>query len=212
MSITAIANRSPFEELIQYGPVILQKPLTKEQFYSLSTRFPDLQMEREKNGKTTIMSPVKKGSGKWEITVAGFLFLWYHRTKLGEIFSPSTGIELPDGAVKSPDCAWVSEERLAELPEDADKDFLRAVPDFVAEVRSLSDSLPKLKKKMTDVWMANGVRLGWLIDPQAEKVWIYRQGQSEELVEGFAGKMLTGEDVMPGMELPLKELIGKKKR
>jgi Uma2 family endonuclease len=205
MSI-ATSIKSPLEELARFGPITLQKRLTKEQFIELSSRFPDLRMEREKNGKTTIMSPVKKGSGKREITVSGFLFMWHYQHKSGEIFSPSTGIELPNGAVKSPDCAWVSSERLASLPENADEDFLQVVPDFVVEVRSASDSISKLKHKMADVWMANGVRLAWLIDPYKEKVWIYRKGKEPEMIEGFSGKTLNGENVMPGMVLPLDEL------
>jgi len=63
---------------------------------------------------------------------------------------------------------------------------------------------------MTDVWMANGVRLAWLIDPYSEKVWIYREGREVEILKGFEGKKLSGEDLMPGMELPLEEMMVKK--
>ena len=56
---------------------------------------------------------------------------------------------------------------------------------------------------MTDTWMANGVRLAWLIDPYEEKVYIYRAGQEAEVVEGFEGRVLSGEGVLEGLELPL---------
>ncbi|MFN0037618.1 MAG: Uma2 family endonuclease, partial [Saprospiraceae bacterium] len=85
-------------------------------------------------------------------------------------------------------------------------DFVKIVPDFVAEVRSRSDRLAKLQKKMADSWMANGVRLGWLIDPYSEQVHIYRQGQEVEILKGFSGKKLSGEDVLPGFELPLDKM------
>lgn len=204
-TIASIDN--PIAELLKYGPVILQNPLSREEFLALAARFPELRMEREADGKVIIMTPVKKGSGKRESGIIFFVYLWYYQHRKGEVYSPSTGIELPSGAIKSPDCAWISDERLARLPENADEEFVTVMPDFVAEVRSSTDRVATLKRKMTQVWMQNGVRLAWLIDPYNEKVWIYRQGQAVEEIKGFTGKKLTGEDVMPGMELPLEELL-----
>ncbi|MBX2892537.1 MAG: Uma2 family endonuclease [Saprospiraceae bacterium] len=61
---------------------------------------------------------------------------------------------------------------------------------------------------MTETWMANGVRLAWLIDPYEEKAYIYRAGKGKpEIVEGFSGKKLSGEDVLPGFELPLETMM-----
>ena len=191
---------------LHFGPVELQRPLSREEFVNLAEHFPDLGMEREKNGTVTVMSPVKRGSGKREFSLSGFLFMWHQANQLGEFFSPSTGFDLPDGTTKSPDVAWISPERLAASPANEEDDFVKIVPDFVAEVRSRSDRLVKLQKKMTDAWMANGVRLAWLIDPYAEQVHIYRQGQNVEILKGFTGKKLSGEAVLPGFELPLDKM------
>lgn len=191
------------EELaVQYGPLELQKPLSKAEFELLATRFPDLQLEREQNGTTTVMSPVKRGSGKREPKLYGFLFIWFLKTQMGELHGPSTGFDLPDGSTKSPDAAWISEERLKSASED-EEIFVPIVPDFVGEIRSSTDRLKKLQAKMTDTWMANGVRLAWLIDPYDEKVYIYRQGKEVEEIKGFSGNILSGESVLPGFELPL---------
>ncbi len=201
-------------ELVKLSPLTFDRALSIKEFAQLAEHFPNVQMEREKNGKVTLMSPVKKGSGGRENIVNGFVTMWAVNTKKGEAFSPSTGILLPDGAVKSPDCAWVSDERLAKLDEEADEDFLKVVPDFIVEIRSSTDSLKKVKAKMKDIWMANGVKLGWLIDPYSEKVWIYRNEEAPELIKGFKGKILSGEEVMPGLELPLSKIkrgIRKKK-
>jgi Uma2 family endonuclease len=55
--------------------------------------------------------------------------------------------------------------------------------------------------------MANGVLLGWLIDPEKEVVYIYRQGQDEvEEVRNFQTSVLSGEGVLPGFVFPLVEL------
>jgi Uma2 family endonuclease len=65
----------------------------------------------------------------------------------------------------------------------------------------------KLKEKMVESWLANGVLLAWLIDPGQEVAYIYRQGQTEpEEVHDFAHSVLSGEEVLPGVELPLVEL------
>lgn len=202
-----VFTRSPLEEIAFLGPMILDRYFSKKEFTMLSGRFPDLQMERKKNGKIVIMSPVKAGSGHRESMVIFFLTLWWYQTRLGKTYSSSTGIELPDGAIKSPDCAWVSPERLAQTtPEEEEEAFLLVVPDFIVEVRSQSDRLAALKRKMTNTWMKNGVRLAWLIDPYSEKVYIYRQDGGSEIVKGFSGKKISGENILPGMELPLDEL------
>ncbi|MEL6719965.1 MAG: Uma2 family endonuclease [Bacteroidota bacterium] len=210
MTNTANTAQSFLMELFQYGPILLEQPLSITEFTNLYAQFPELLMEREEDGKVSIMSPVKRGSGRREFVISGYLFMWMNEHQSGEAFSPSTGIELPTGAIKSPDGAWVSAERLASHTASEEDDYLKVVPDFIAEVRSVSDRLPKLKKKMEKTWMANGVRLGWLIDPYGEKVWIYRENQETELVEGFDGKILSGEEIMPGFELPLDKMKVKK--
>ena len=192
--------------VLHYGPIELQSPLSRDTFVALAEHYPDLCMERETNGTTTIMSPVKKGSGRRESWVHGMLFMWNYQTSLGEVYSPSTGFDLPSGATKCSDGAWISTERLSQSSSDDEERFVTIVPDFVAEVRSGTDRLKKLQTKMTDTWLANGVRLAWLIDPYKEKVYIYRLGQEVEMVEGFADRILSGEEVMPGFELPLEKM------
>lgn len=193
--------------LTDFGPLILDNPLSKAAFMDLADRFPDLRMEREKDGKVIIMSPVKPGSGKREAIIIYHITAWWHQHKRGLPFSSSTGIELPDGATKSPNSAWISPERLKGItPEALEATFLKVVPDFVVEICSQSDRLTRLKQKMKNDWMKNGVRLAWLIDPYQEKVYIYRENGQRETISGFTGKKLSGEAVMPGMELPLEEL------
>ena len=162
-------------------------------------------MEREKNGTTIIISPVKRGSGKRESKLNYLVSWWNEHFGKGEVYGSSSGFDLPNGATKSPDVAWISPERLAAAPEeDEDAAFVQIVPDFVVEIRSQTDRLKKLQTKMTDSWMANGVRLAWLIDPFEEKAYVYRQGQlTPEVVEGFPDKKQSGEEVLPGFELDL---------
>ncbi len=85
--------------------------------------------------------------------------------------------------------------------------FCRNNPDFIIEVRSQPDSQPRLKRKMKDIWMANGVQLAWLIDPKEQKTYIYRADGSEEIIAGF-DQQLNGEAVLPGFILDLSLLVG----
>lgn len=74
-------------------------------------------------------------------------------------------------------------------------------------MRFETDRLSKLKKKITEGWIANGVRLVWLIDPVKERAWVYRADGSVEEISGF-DQVLSGEDVLPGFALDLRTLKG----
>ncbi len=51
----------------------------------------------------------------------------------------------------------------------------------------------------------NGVRLGWLIDPQKKQVEIYRlEGEVEVLEKPIT---LSGEDILPGFVLDLRTIF-----
>ncbi len=191
-------------ELVQFFPVLHTPPVSFEEFVEVSRLFPYLRMEQEKNGQITIMPPVFYGSAARESDANGFAWAWNRRTKLGQTISASGGIRLRDGSTKQADTAWISNERLAAAAQ-TDDSFLFVEPDFVIEVRSKTDDLEKAKTKMADSWIANGVRLAWLIDPYEEKAWVYRADGSIEVVKGFEGKKLSGEEVMPGFELELEE-------
>jgi Uma2 family endonuclease len=58
---------------------------------------------------------------------------------------------------------------------------------------------------MRSAWIANGVKLAWLIDVDADRLWIYRADRSVELVTPL-DRIVTGEDVLPGFEFDLKLL------
>lgn len=190
----------------QFGPVEVQRSMSKAAFVALAEQYPDLRMEREPNGTTTIMSPVKKGSSRRENHLGFLLNLWNLQHGKGEVFGPNGSYDLPDGATKMPDASWISPGRFQD--EDDEELYIQVVPDFVVEIRSTSDILSKLQSKMTDSWVANGVRLAWLIDPYEEIAYVYRAGAAEpELVVGFRGRSLTGEDVLPGFVLDLETMM-----
>ena len=178
--------------------------MSDDEFYEFCIANKELRIERDKHKNIIIMAPVGGESGYFEKEFIRVVGNWEVEHKEGVSFSSNVGFILPNGATRSPDSSWVSEERWNSVPDNRKSKFLPVVPDFVVEVRSGTDSLDSLKSKMQE-WLENGVRLGWLINPQQKQCFIYRANGSIEILEGF-DKILSGEDVMPGFEFDLKRL------
>jgi Uma2 family endonuclease len=176
--------------------------LTHEQFWQLSLANRDARLELTAQGKLIVMPPTGWMSGKRNFDLSGQLWNWNQRTKLGTAFDSSTGFILPNNAIRSPDVTWVKQERLDAI-QPIPEGFLPIAPDFAIELRSSSDSLRDLREKMKE-YMDNGVRLGWLINPQDKEVEIYRAGKEAEVLRSM--NELSGEEVLPGFMLELKEL------
>lgn len=180
--------------------------LTDAELMEFCAENPELRVEMNKNGKLIIMPPVDYDGGIAESDAHGLLYNWWLQYQKGRTFSPTTGFKLLDSSIRSADGAWASDEKIATVTSTQRKKFAPFVPDFVMEVRSSSDRIGKLKKKMTDTWLANGVRLAWLIDPKMMKAYVYRPGQPVEELVGF-DHSISGEDVCPGFEFDLRKLI-----
>ncbi len=54
-------------------------------------------------------------------------------------------------------------------------------------------------------WMANGCRLGWLIDLTNQTATVYRPNQAPEEITG--AEQLLGEDILPGFVLDLTSFL-----
>ncbi len=174
--------------------------LSDTQFYHLCEANENWQLELTAKGELVIMSPIGGVSGNREADLISLLWLWNRQTQLGRVFSSSTIFRLPNGGKRSPDAAWVAESRwLALTPEEQER-FPPICPDFVIELRSRTDALEPLQEKMLE-YLASGLRLGWLINPQAQQVEIYRQQRTVEIVQ--LPVSLSGEDVLPGFVLYL---------
>ncbi|MDF5731804.1 MAG: Uma2 family endonuclease [Rhizonema sp. PD38] len=181
--------------VLNLEPIIL---LTDEQFYQLCIANRDLNLEMNAVGELIIVPPVGGESGNQEAGLITDLEIWNRQTKLGKVFSSSTIFILPNSAKRSPDAAWVKLERWEALTLEQRKKFPPLVPDFVIELRSETDRLAPIKEKMKE-YIENGLRLGWLINPQDARVEIYRLGKVIEIIQ--MPTILSGEDVLPGFEL-----------
>ena len=169
-----------------------------ETFYRAN---PDLSMEREPDGTVQIMTAVTPNSGSRELELMTELNL-YRRRVGGRSFSSNTLLRLPDTSIRMPDACHVSDAQVAKYTKEELDHIVELVPEFVAEVMSPTDRLTDAQEKMRDVWIANGVQLGWLIDVDNDSMWIYRADGTVTEVSP-PDRVITGEDVLPGFEFDL---------
>jgi Uma2 family endonuclease len=179
-------------------PVTLRAvaPVSDEELMRLSACYKPYRIERNREGEITIMTPAGGVGGNQEFLISAAFVRWMDAGADGISFSPSTGFHLPDGSCLSPDGSWISQERWETLTPEQQKSYPPLCPDFLIEVRSQSDSRRSVEEKM-QLWMDNGAKLAWLIDPIECSVTIYREGAAQQkllrpnavegdpLIEGF---------------------------
>ncbi len=176
--------------------------LTHQEFEQLCQDNPEMRLELTASGELIVMVPAGWESSERNGDLIIQIGNWNRQAKLGKVFDSSGGFTLPSGAVLSPDVTWIEKSKFANI--SAKIAFPSIVPDFVIELRSMTDSLKTLQAKMLE-YQANGVRLGWLINPQQQQVEVYRLGQVVEVLQ--SPHSLDGEDVLPGFTLDLSSIF-----
>jgi Uma2 family endonuclease len=176
--------------------------LTHQEFEQLCQDNPQMRLELTANGEVIVMAPAGWESSERNGDLVVQIGNWNRQAKLGKVFDSSGGFTLPNGAVLSPDVTWIEKSKFANV--SAKVAFPAIVPDFVIELRLMTDSLKTLQAKMLE-YQANGVRLGWLINPQQQQVEIYRLGKPIEILQ--SPHSLEGEDVLPGFTLDLSSIL-----
>lgn len=175
-------------------------PITDEQFYQLCIVNRELKLERTAKGDLIIMSPTGGGTGNRNFKLTQQLANWTDANGTGIGFDSSTCFQLPNGANRSPDAAWMPLEKWESLTPEQQEKFPPICPDFVIELRSPSDPLKPLQEKLQE-YIDNGTQLGWLINCKDRQVEIYRQNREKEVCDNPLA--LSGEGVLPGFVLNL---------
>lgn len=177
---------------------------TDKEFYEFCQRNKDFRFEMTAEGELIIIPRTNLETSRKNNEVNFQLTIWSKKDKIGIAFESDGMFTLPNGAKRAPDAFWIKKEKYFALSEaEREEGFAQIVPDFVIELRSKSDNLQKLQNKMTE-YIANGVSLGWLIDPYEKRVHIYRADGEIEVLENV--EKVSGEDVLNGFELDLTEI------
>ncbi|HYH84800.1 MAG TPA: Uma2 family endonuclease [Pyrinomonadaceae bacterium] len=200
MAATLISTeRKPV--VLHLGPVLGR--MTEHEFYEFCQLNKDLRIELNSKGDLIIMPPTGGKTGRRSSKLTARLTVWAEDDGTGQPFDSSTGFTLPNGAKRSPDFAWVANERWNAFTEEEQEEFPPLCPDFVVELRSRTDSLALLQKKMKE-YIENGIRLGWLIDPVKKKVYVYRPQAAVEILDD--PETISGEPLLHGFALDVRAL------
>ena len=154
-------------------------------------------------GELRTMSPAGGEHGRVALAIGARILQHVDEHSLGLAFAAETGFVLrrrPD-TVRAPDVAFVAVDRLA---QGAGRGFPELAPDLVVEVVSPSDRASEVAEKAA-MWLDAGVRLVWVVDPQARLAAVHHPGGLVTVLREDA--VLDGEDVLPGFRLPLAPLF-----
>ena len=179
--------------------------LTDERLYVLCQANRELRFERTAQGELLLMAPTAGETGRRNAKLTQHLANWADSDGSGLVFDSSTGFVLPNGAMRSPDAAWLRRSRWESLRPDQKQTFIPLCPDFVIELRSRTDSLQALQDKLQE-YMQSGALLGWLIDPPYQRVYVYRPGVPVECLEKLHS--ISGDPELPGFILDLSQVWG----
>jgi Uma2 family endonuclease len=105
----------------------------------------------------------------------------------------------PD-SVRGPDISYWSKERLQEVPVG----YIEIAPDMLVEVQSPSNTWKQIRAKIKE-YFAKGVRLVWMLAPEDRTLTIYRTADEGRVLHETA--TVTGEDVLPGFECRVSDLL-----
>jgi Uma2 family endonuclease len=152
---------------------------------------------------------VERNMGAWSSYVAGRMLVVLHgfceAHRLGWVFPADASYLCFPGApgkVRRPDASFI---RLGRLPgEEAPQGHILIAPDLAVEVMSPNDMAYEVDEKVEE-YLKAGVRLIWVVNPEARTVRVYRADGSGVILR--AENELSGEDVLPGFRCQIAELF-----
>ncbi len=170
-----------------------------DRFEEFASNNPSLHLEQTAGGEVIVMLPTGGRTSVRNTEITKQVANWATRNG-GFVFDSQSLFRLPNGAKRGPDCAWVRADRWTSLSDEEQESYPPLAPDLAIELRSKTDRLVALQTKMEE-YAANGVRLGWLIDPFERQVYVYRPQKS--VIQLREPQELDGEDVALGLKLDL---------
>ena len=123
-------------------------PMSDDEFAAFCSEHPDLSFEMSAEGEIIVMAPTYSFTGFRNVRISGRLDLWAESDGRGITTDSSTLFVLPNGARRSPDASWTLKSRIEQLAPAIQEKFWHLCPDFVIELKSASDRLPTIHRKM----------------------------------------------------------------
>jgi Uma2 family endonuclease len=132
------------------------------------------------------------------------LAIWNRKYKAGRVTESNGGFFLEDSSMRVPDVAWIHIDRWNALSQAEKRSFPRMAPDFVIELKSETDSLTDLQRKMAK-WVKNGVRPAWLVCPDSQTIYIYEPGKPQLAIH--FDETLSGGEVLVDFSTRLSDIL-----
>ena len=175
-------------------------PLTGDELH----RMPWLNPCELVGGRVVRMTPTNPTHGRIEVNVAAALRSFARSRNLGIVMAGEVGVFTtrdPD-SVRAPDVLFLSHERdAARTRRDG---FLEVAPELVVEILSPTDRRDEVQRKLRE-YFAAGVLVAWVVDPAESAVRVHAaHGEPRRLA---AGDVLSGGNILPGLELPVDEVF-----
>jgi Uma2 family endonuclease len=180
-------------------PLPPEARLTVDEFMTLPEGDRKLELHE---GRVVDVSPASHRHSRIQKRMLRRLDDWCAAHTLNEPL-PELPCRLDSGRLLVPDVGYVRDAARSAAADEAG--WLEGVPDLAVEVMSPSDRPADVRQKV-QWYLDHGCSLLWLVDPQRRTATVYRPGAATRHLG--EGDILDGEDVLPGLELPLTALWG----
>ena len=121
-----------------------------EEFAAFCAEHPEAFIEMAADGEIAMAPPRHSFTAARNQQIALQLASWARQDGRGITTDASGGFVLPNGARRSPDAAWTLKQRVQSLPRASQLGYWHLCPDFVIELRSTTDRLAPLQRKMEE--------------------------------------------------------------
>jgi Uma2 family endonuclease len=181
-----------------------KKLMTADEFYEWVLR-PENQGKHFELVRGEVVEMSRPGERHCHVcgNVTGILYNYARQRGKGRVMPNDLGILLerdPD-TVRGPDVVFYDDVR----PYDQlNPKWAEGVPVLAAEALSPNDRIGKVTRRIREMLQA-GIRLVWLIDPDARDVTVYRPGQAPQVFD--ESQEITGEDVLPDFRCKVSEFF-----
>lgn len=150
------------------------------------------------NGEIVEKMPTEE-HGELQAIIVAALVAFVLPRKLGRV-----GVEIrhkmptDDANSRLPDVSFIAGNR-PRVTEGS----VPQMPDLAVEIKSPDDSHKELRDK-AHYYMQHGTRLVWIVNPAKRFVIVLTPDDEDVLMDG---ETLTGGDVLPGFEVPLRDIF-----
>jgi Uma2 family endonuclease len=178
--------------------------VSEQLFLELMRENPGVRFERARDGTLIVMPPNGLDGSRQNLQIVWQLENWNRALGGGVVFDSSGGFRLQNGAIRSPDAAWLQKAQWQQLSAEQRCGFAPICPEFVIELLSPTDDLTETRAKL-DEFVRSGASLGWLVDPSRRIVEIYRPSRAPEMLENPL--TVEGEGALSGFVLGLEPIF-----